>query len=181
MPEDRVLTTGQVAKICRVAPRTVSKWFDRGQLQGYKIPGSRDRRIPIKQLLQFMKEHGLPTDAIETHAHCTLIVARPGQLADAWTNLLQPRTDVHHATCLIEAGAMIERLRPDCVVIDWNEFGGALSRCDASVLAVMTGVRVVAVGPMRPDAPPPAGLIHSTVSAAEDRATLLGAVLSRVD
>src|SRR5688500_1648862 len=39
-----VLTTGKVAKICNVAPRTVSKWFDVGVLDGYRIPGSKDRR-----------------------------------------------------------------------------------------------------------------------------------------
>ena len=49
-----VLTTGQVAKICNVAPRTVSKWFDSGQLRGYRIPGSKDRRIPVQQLVRFM-------------------------------------------------------------------------------------------------------------------------------
>src|SRR4051812_28109101 len=38
-----VLTTGEVAKICNVAPRTVSKWFDSGALHGYRIPGSKDR------------------------------------------------------------------------------------------------------------------------------------------
>src|SRR5688500_20234088 len=27
-PDMKVFTTGQVAKICKVAPRTVSKWFD---------------------------------------------------------------------------------------------------------------------------------------------------------
>ena len=42
----KVFTTGQVAKICQVAPRTVSKWFDSGRLKGYRIPGSQDRRIP---------------------------------------------------------------------------------------------------------------------------------------
>ena len=35
----KVFTTGQVAKICKVAPRTVSKWFDSGRLKGYRIPG----------------------------------------------------------------------------------------------------------------------------------------------
>ena len=40
----KVFTTGQVAKICKVAPRTVSKWFDTGRLRGYRIPGSQDRR-----------------------------------------------------------------------------------------------------------------------------------------
>ena len=33
----KVFTTGQVAKICKVAPRTVSKWFDSGRLRGYLI------------------------------------------------------------------------------------------------------------------------------------------------
>ena len=42
-----IFTTGQVAKICKVAPRTVSKWFDSGRLRGYRIPGSQDRRIPV--------------------------------------------------------------------------------------------------------------------------------------
>ena len=27
-----VLTTGEVAKICNVAARTVSKWFDKGDI-----------------------------------------------------------------------------------------------------------------------------------------------------
>lgn len=59
-----VLTTGDVAKICNVAPRTVSKWFDSGQLKGYRIPGSKDRRIPLSELMRFMKQHGMPTDAL---------------------------------------------------------------------------------------------------------------------
>ena len=45
-----IFTTGQVAKICKVAPRTVSKWFDSGRLRGYRIPGSQDRRIPREHL-----------------------------------------------------------------------------------------------------------------------------------
>jgi len=56
-----VLTTGDVAKICHVAPRTVSKWFDNGQLRGYRIPGSKDRRIPVNELVRFMKVHNMPT------------------------------------------------------------------------------------------------------------------------
>ena len=42
----KVFTTGQVAKICKVAPRTVSKWFDSGRLKGYRIP---DHRLPIER------------------------------------------------------------------------------------------------------------------------------------
>jgi hypothetical protein len=60
-----VFTTGKVAKICKVSPRTVSKWFDTDRLKGYRIPGSLDRRIPRKHLIQFMKENGIPLDDFE--------------------------------------------------------------------------------------------------------------------
>jgi len=33
-----IFTTGQVAKICKVAPRTVSKWFDSGRLRVTESP-----------------------------------------------------------------------------------------------------------------------------------------------
>ena len=56
----RVYTTGQVAKLAKVAPRTVSKWFDSGDLKGYRIPGSLDRRIPYESLLDFFRRHNMP-------------------------------------------------------------------------------------------------------------------------
>jgi uncharacterized protein (TIGR02996 family)/excisionase family DNA binding protein len=55
-----VYTTGQVAKLIRVAPRTVSKWFDSGRLRGYRVPGSQDRRIPRVELIRFLKENNMP-------------------------------------------------------------------------------------------------------------------------
>lgn len=61
----RVFTTGQVAKICGVATRTVSKWFDSGTLKGYRIPESRDRRIPEKDLREFLATHGMPADLLD--------------------------------------------------------------------------------------------------------------------
>src|SRR5436190_897460 len=69
-----VLTTGEVAKICNVAPRTVSKWFDSGALNGYRIPGSKDRRIPLNQLIRFMKQHGMPLNGLMTGSTCVMIV-----------------------------------------------------------------------------------------------------------
>ena len=73
----KVFTTGQVAKICKVAPRTVSKWFDSGRLRGYRIPGSQDRRIPREHLLRFLKEHGMPLGDLEAEVyHKVLVVGR---------------------------------------------------------------------------------------------------------
>lgn len=55
-----IFTTGEVARLLSVAPRTVSKWFDSGKLKGYRLPGSQDRRIPREHLVTFLKEHGMP-------------------------------------------------------------------------------------------------------------------------
>src|SRR5436305_1397879 len=70
----KVFTTGQVAKICKVAPRTVSKWFDSGRLRGYRIPGSQDRRIPREHLLRFLKEHGMPLGDLEAEVYHKILV-----------------------------------------------------------------------------------------------------------
>ncbi|MGN1274093.1 MAG: helix-turn-helix domain-containing protein, partial [Thermoguttaceae bacterium] len=76
----KVFTTGQVAKICKVAPRTVSKWFDSGRLKGYRIPGSQDRRIPREYLLRFLKEHGMPTTELEDAAVAKVLVVAQDQV-----------------------------------------------------------------------------------------------------
>lgn len=58
-----VLTTGEIAKICSVASRTVAKWIDSGKLKGYKVPLSNDRRVLRADLEAFLKEHGFPYEA----------------------------------------------------------------------------------------------------------------------
>ena len=60
-----VLTTGEVAKICNVSLRTVIKWFDKGYLKGYIIPGTKDRRIPRSELVDFMKANKMPIRPLE--------------------------------------------------------------------------------------------------------------------
>ena len=76
----KVFTTGQVAKICKVAPRTVSKWFDSGRLKGYRIPGSQDRRIPREYLIKFLKEHGMPLGDLEDEAMAKVLIVSQDQI-----------------------------------------------------------------------------------------------------
>ncbi|MGL6095359.1 MAG: helix-turn-helix domain-containing protein [Fimbriiglobus sp.] len=59
-----VYTTGVVAKMLRVAPRTVNKWFDIGLLPGYRLPGMKDRRIRRADLVRFMKTHDMETSDV---------------------------------------------------------------------------------------------------------------------
>jgi len=45
-----VFTTGEAAKICKVSQQTIIRCFDNGQLKGFRVPGSRFRRIPREAL-----------------------------------------------------------------------------------------------------------------------------------
>lgn len=123
MPNDRakdVLTTGQVAKICKVAPRTVAKWFDSGQLRGYRIPGSKDRRIPLNQLVRFMQAHGIPLEGLETGHIRVLILDEEHEFATLLRDTLnaEGRYVVDIATTIFEAGVLTQNNRPHVIVAD---------------------------------------------------------------
>lgn len=115
-----VLTTGEVAKICNVAPRTVSKWFDAGQLRGYRIPGSKDRRIPVEHLVRFMRAHGIPLNGLDTGRTRVLILDADPALAQSLRDALDrtERFEAFHTSSALEAGAMVAQHRPQVVIVD---------------------------------------------------------------
>ena len=115
-----VLTTGEVAKICNVAPRTVSKWFDSGSLKGYRIPGSKDRRIPLAQLVRFMKEHGIPLGSLKTGNTRVLLVNDEPDLNEVLEKILEDeaRYEVEVVTSAFAAGVAAERFRPHVLLLD---------------------------------------------------------------
>jgi excisionase family DNA binding protein len=115
-----VLTTGQVAKICNVAPRTVSKWFDSGQLRGYRIPGSKDRRIPVSQLIRFMRAHNLPLNGLDGGQTRILVVDGDTALVGVLHESLEAdgAYKVSTATSAFEAGVLAGTCQPDVMVVD---------------------------------------------------------------
>jgi len=117
-----IFTTGQVAKICKVAPRTVSKWFDSGRLRGYRIPGSQDRRIPREHLIRFLKEHGMPLGELEDEAMGKLLlVGVEGGVQGGLKDVLSGEDfKMEFANSGFEAGIQAESLDPDCVVVDFG-------------------------------------------------------------
>ena len=121
-----VLTTGEVARICRVAPRTVSKWFDTGQLKGYRIPGSKDRRIPREQLLRFMRAHGMPLKGMEVGVTRVLIVDDEYEMADILRASLEREIGyaAKVATNAFEAGMLADEFRPHVILFDLDIANG---------------------------------------------------------
>ena len=118
-----VLTTGEVARVCRVAPRTVSKWFDTGKLRGYRIPGSRDRRIPLQQLVAFMRAHDIPLDGLNQGA-CRVLVLSSSFPADVAAALdASDRYELRQARNGFEAGMIAQEFRPHVIVVDVADVG----------------------------------------------------------
>jgi excisionase family DNA binding protein len=117
-----VLTTGEVAKICNVAPRTVSKWFDSGALHGYRIPGSKDRRIPLNQLIRFMKQHGMPLNGLMTGQTRILIVDDEQDIVEVLEKILEAEAkyEVEVAKGGFSAGVTADKFRPHVILIDMH-------------------------------------------------------------
>jgi excisionase family DNA binding protein len=115
-----VLTTGDVARICNVAPRTVSKWFDNGRLKGYRIPGSKDRRIPLNELIRFMRVHNMPTDELVRGDLRLLLVDGGNGSTEVLADILRRRGgyDVQIVAGDFQTGAAVQKFNPQVVVIN---------------------------------------------------------------
>src|SRR5947199_278116 len=115
-----VFTTGEAAKICKVSQQTIIRCFDNGQLKGFRVPGSRFRRIPREALYKFMKDNGIPTDALESGKRKVLLVDDDTELVALMNKFLDEdgRFEVRIASNGFDAGMMVKDYRPDIIVLD---------------------------------------------------------------
>ena len=115
-----VFTTGEAAKICNVSQQTIIRCFDSGQLKGFRVPGSRFRRIPRDVLYRFMKDNGIPTDALESGRRKALIVDDDEELVELIRDVFDAdgRFDVRVANNGFDAGMMVKEYKPDVIVLD---------------------------------------------------------------
>jgi excisionase family DNA binding protein len=115
-----VFTTGEAAKICKVSQQTIIRCFDNGSLEGFRVPGSRFRRIPRDQLYSFMRENGIPTDALESGKRKVLIVDDDVELVDLLKDVFDRdgRFETRTANNGFDAGMQVKEFRPDVMVLD---------------------------------------------------------------
>jgi len=120
MTTKTVFTTGEAAKICKVSQQTIIRCFDNGSQKRLRGPGSRFRRIPRDQLFQFMKENGIPTDALESGKRKVLIVDDDVELVELLVDVFERdgRFDIRTANNGFDAGMFVKEFRPDLVVLD---------------------------------------------------------------
>ncbi len=117
-----VYTTGEVAAVCKVSQQTVIRCFDSGKLKGFRVPGSRFRRIPRESLLQFMRENGIPLENLDSGKKRILVVDDDEAILEMLTELLERdgRFEVKVARGGYEAGLLTQEFRPDAVVLDYK-------------------------------------------------------------
>lgn len=119
--EKRVFTTGEAARLCKVSQQTIIRCFDSGRLNGFRVPGSRFRRIPREELLRFMQENEIPTTALENSDKRVLIVDDDAEIVALVTDWLEGdgRFQVRSAANGYDAGLETERFKPHLIVLDY--------------------------------------------------------------
>ncbi len=117
-----VFTTGEVAQICKVSQQTVIRCFDSNRLKGFRVPGSRFRRIPRESLLTFMKTNGIPLDQLESGKKRVLVVDDDEAIIEMFNDLLKRdgRFEVRTASTGYDAGILTEQFRPDVLLLDFK-------------------------------------------------------------
>ena len=119
--QKKVFTTGEAAKVCKVSQQTIIRCFDSGRLTGFRVPGSKFRRIPREELIRFMRENEIPLETIGSDRKRVLIVDDEPEIVSLITDLLESdgRFDVRSAGTGYDAGIETERFKPQLIVLDY--------------------------------------------------------------
>src|SRR5579862_679457 len=111
-----VFTTGEAADICKVSQQTIIRCFDSGRLKGFRVPGSRFRRIPREALVAFMKDNSIPPDALDNGKSKILVVDDDPEIVELFVDVLERdgRFEVKTAATGYDAGIVIlDYMLPD--------------------------------------------------------------------
>ena len=121
----KVFTTGEAAQVCKVSQQTIIRCFDSGRLNGFRVPGSRFRRIPREELMRFMQSNDIPLDTLGNPLSNTLkrilIVDDDPQIAALMSDVFSddPRFTAKVVHNGYDAGLETERFKPHLIVLDY--------------------------------------------------------------
>ena len=117
----QIFTTGEAADLCKISQQTIIRCFDSGRLRGFRVPGSKFRRIPREELIRFMRENSIPTDVLEGGKRRVLIVDDDDQIVELFVDVLSrdERFEVKTAATGYDAGVLTEQFKPDLMILDY--------------------------------------------------------------
>ncbi|MHC4976769.1 MAG: response regulator [Planctomycetota bacterium] len=121
LADNTVFTTGEAADVCKVSQQTIIRCFDAGRLDGFRVPGSKFRRIPRASLLKFMRANDIPTDILEKGPRRILVVDDEQEIVTLISDVLgsDERYEVMSASNGYDAGMLTESFKPHLIVLDY--------------------------------------------------------------
>ena len=121
----QVFTTGEAAKICKVSQQTIIRCFDSGRLHGFKVPGSRFRRIPRSELLRFMQHNDMDMSRLEDGPIRVLVVGvAPSQSDPVIKEFAQDRrVEIRHADDAWSSGYITHEFKPNLILLNPTSSG----------------------------------------------------------
>ncbi len=116
-----IFTTGEAADICKISQQTIIRCFDSGRLKGFRVPGSKFRRIPREELMRFMRDNNIPTDLLEGGKRRILVVDDDEQIVELFVDVLSrdSRYVIKTASSGYDAGMLTEQFKPDLMILDY--------------------------------------------------------------
>jgi len=116
-----LFTTGEAAEVCRISQQTIIRCFDSGRLEGFRVPGSRFRRIPRQSLIKFMRDNNIPLDQLESGKKKILVVDDDAEIVELIAEVLtrDGRFEIKTASSGYEAGISTQQFRPDLILLDY--------------------------------------------------------------
>ncbi len=119
--DKQVFTTGEAAEICQVSQQTIIRCFDAGRLRGFRVPGSRFRRIPRDDLIRFMRDNNIPVDRLESGKRRVLVVDDDDAIVELFSDVLERdgRFDIRTASTGYDAGLLTHQFRPELMILDY--------------------------------------------------------------
>lgn len=119
--EKQVFTTGEAAEVCKVSQQTIIRCFDAGRLKGFRVPGSRFRRIPREELIRFMKANEIPTEVFGQGKKKILVVDDDPQIVELFKDIFgtDGRYELQTATTGYDAGLLTTDFKPDLMILDY--------------------------------------------------------------
>ena len=118
---DRVFTTVDVAKLCKVSLRTVIRWVDEGKLPSFRTPGGH-RRVKEEDLRQFMGRYKIPFSVGSSkEAKKILILEERNALEEMLHRILRRSSDlfeITRAADLYECAMHLGLVRPHLVILE---------------------------------------------------------------
>ncbi len=114
--------TDKIARICGVTRPTIGDWIKRGKLRSYKTVGGHNR-VWINDLVEFLTGQGIAVpDYLKVVTHPLILLVEDSaatvRLMKSFIAGLDPEAQVQVVNNGFDAGAVVEQVRPDLIVLD---------------------------------------------------------------